>query len=96
MLNIHKSELPKKIQAELKEESDWLEGSVFFMDYSKGADFIDEKGRVLFKISRPVVTMQSEQIIRYATCVFTGRDKKGAMIGEFCELTFHFDLPTKP
>ena len=93
MLYIHKSVLPKKVQSTLKEEPDWLEGSVLFLEHSKGADFIDKKGRVLFEFSRPVVMMHSENFMRYAACVFTGMDKTGARIGEFCELTFHFSPP---
>jgi len=90
MLYIHKSELPKKVQSELKQEPDWLEGSVLFTEHSTKADFLNKQGKVLFRFSRPVVMMQSERLIRYAASVFTGIDKKGVMIGEFCELTFHF------
>jgi hypothetical protein len=96
MLYIHKSELPKKVQSALKEEPEWLEGSVLFLGHSAKAEFLDKQGRVLFTFSRPVVIMQSERLIRYAAFVFTGMNKIGIMIGEFRELTFHFDLPTKP
>jgi|GEM_PF-4302382 hypothetical protein len=94
MLYIHKSVLPKKVQSELKEKPDWLEGSVLFLGHSAKAEFLDKQGRVLFTFSRPVVTTHTENFIRYAACVFTGMDKKGAIIGEFCELTFHFNPPT--
>jgi len=90
MLYIHKSELPKKVQSELKQEPDWLEGTVLFHEYDTKANFLDKQGKRLFRFSRPVVMMHSSYFIRYAACVFTGIDKKGVMIGEFCELTFHF------
>jgi hypothetical protein len=96
MLYIHKSILPKKIQSQLKQEPDWLEGSVLFLGHSAEADFLDKQGKVMFNFSRPVVMMHSERFIRYATYVYTGRDKTGALIGEFCALTFHFNLPTQP
>jgi hypothetical protein len=94
MLYIHKSELPKKVQSELKQEQDWLKGSVLFNEYNTKADFLNEQGRILFRFSRPVVLMHSEIIIRYAATVFTGTDKIGRAIGEFCQLTFHFHPPT--
>ena len=94
MLYIHKSELPKKVQYELKQEPEWLEGSVLFHEYNTRAEFLNKQGKALFQFSRPVVTTHTENFIRYAACVFTGMDKKGAKIGEFCELTFHFNLST--
>jgi hypothetical protein len=93
MLYIHKSNLPKKIQSELKQKPEWLEGSVLLHEHSTKADFLDKQGKVLFKFSRPIVLMHSEYFIRYSTCVFTGINKNGTMIGEFCELTFHFNPP---
>jgi hypothetical protein len=96
MLYIHKSELPKKVQSELKEEPDWLEGTVLFLGHSAKAEFLDKQGRVLFAFSRPVVMMHSSYFIRYAACVSTGIDKKGVMVGEFRELTFHFSPPFQP
>ena len=96
MLYIHKSELPKKVQAELKQEQDWLEGSVLFHEYSTEAEFLNKQGKMLFRFSRPIVVMHSYYFIRYATCVITGKDKIGITIGEFRQLTFHFSPPFQP
>jgi len=93
MLYIHKSELPKKIQHQLKQEPDWLEGSVLFLAHSVKGEFLNKEGKVLFTFSRPVVLIHSANFIRYAASVFTGMNK-GIMIGEFQELTFHFNSPT--
>jgi len=92
MLYIHKSELPKTIQTRLKKEPEWLEGSVFFHEFSSKADFLDKNGKVLFSFSRPVVLMHSERLIRYAALVFIEMNEIGRWVGEFCELTFHFHL----
>ena len=92
MLYIHKSELPKKIQKRLTKQPEWLEGSVFFHEFSSKADFINKEGKVLFSFSRPVVLMHSERLIRYAAQVFIEINKIGRWVGEFCELTFHFHL----
>jgi hypothetical protein len=36
--------------------------------------------------------MHSERLIRYAALVFIEMNKIGKLVGEFCELTFHFHL----
>ena len=91
-IHIHKSLLPKKVQRNLKGMK-WLSGTIFFDKFSAKADFIDEKGKVLFQFSRPTVIAHTSNFIRYVAVVFTGTNDIGVEIGELCELTFHFKLP---
>jgi len=66
-----------------------------FLGHSAKGEFLNKEGKVLFTFSRPVVIIHSANFIRYAAFVFTGMNKMGIMIGEFHELTFHFNSPTQ-
>lgn len=87
-LRIHKSQLPKKINAD-SDKNGFIHGYLIFNERDYKALFMNDKP--VFECSRPVIIVQTHLIIRYSTVVYTGYDKHQKQVGEVCELTFFFN-----
>ena len=87
-LRIHKSQLPKKINADT-DENGFIHGYLIFTERDYKAVFMNNT--LVFECSRPIPIVQTHLLIRYSTVVYTGYDKYQKQIGEVCELTFFFN-----
>lgn len=86
-MKIHVSQLPKKVRTK-GDKYGFIYGYLCFAEHSHTAYFMSDNGNI--EMSRPVILAHTHLLVRYAATVYTGHEKSGAKVGQFCELTFFF------